>query len=225
MEEAVAAAVGFQAPAQIVPALDLVHRLILDQFLQDDGRSAPVDAAQHQKTAIEPGGKKMREIGRNRLQTRDPARTPAKPGSASRPECGCHREPGSTGGTAPGAAVPPPFVSGRDSPQTDRSGKRRRLPPPARDRERTRAPAIQKRPGGPARPKPDKRPELRRPAGCPKLRRVRIAGCDIAQWPFWESAPNRAVRIGMAWARSPITLPVSKEIAPIIHRHKPSGGS
>ena len=46
MEECEAAAVGRKAPPQIVPALDLVHRLMGDQLLQHRGRRLPVEAPQ-----------------------------------------------------------------------------------------------------------------------------------------------------------------------------------
>src|ERR1700733_15005670 len=72
MEERIAAAVCFETPPQIVPALDLMDGLILDQFFQDDGRSAPVNATQRQKAAVKPRGEKVREIGRDGLQ---PCRT------------------------------------------------------------------------------------------------------------------------------------------------------
>jgi hypothetical protein len=55
MEEGVAAAVGrIDAAAQIVPAVDLVHRLVADDFFQNRGRRRPVDPAQQQEAAIEP---------------------------------------------------------------------------------------------------------------------------------------------------------------------------
>jgi hypothetical protein len=63
MEEAEAAAVrGLHAPAKVVPALDLVHGLVADDPLQDIGRSGPVDPAQNEKAAVEPGIEEMDEI-------------------------------------------------------------------------------------------------------------------------------------------------------------------
>ncbi len=63
MEEGEAAAVGRQAAPQIVPAMDLVDRLVCDQLLQHRGRRLPVDAPQFEKAAIEPGGEQMPEVG------------------------------------------------------------------------------------------------------------------------------------------------------------------
>ena len=68
MEERIAAAVCFETPPQVVPALDLMHRLILDQLFQDDGRGPPVDATQHQEAAVKPRGEKVRKIGGDGLQ-------------------------------------------------------------------------------------------------------------------------------------------------------------
>ena len=44
MEEREAAAVGREPAAQVVPARDLVHGLVLDQLLEHDRRRVPVDA-------------------------------------------------------------------------------------------------------------------------------------------------------------------------------------
>ena len=44
MEEREAAPVGFQPAPQVAPALDRVHRLVLDQLLEHDRRRVPVDA-------------------------------------------------------------------------------------------------------------------------------------------------------------------------------------
>ena len=70
MEEGEAAAVGRKAAPQIVPALDLVHRLIGDQLLQHRGRRLPVDPPQFEKAAVEPGGEQMLEVGVEQLQFR-----------------------------------------------------------------------------------------------------------------------------------------------------------
>ena len=50
------------AAAQIVPARDLMHRLVRDDVLERLGRGRPVDAAQLQKTAVEPGAEQVLEI-------------------------------------------------------------------------------------------------------------------------------------------------------------------
>src|SRR5216683_3364023 len=56
MEEGEAAPIGCKPPPQIVPALDLMHRLIGDQLLQHRRRGLPVDPPHLEKTAVEPGG-------------------------------------------------------------------------------------------------------------------------------------------------------------------------
>ena len=62
MEECVAATVGFEAPAQVVPPLDLMYRLVLNQALEDDRRCLPVDSLQRQEAAVEPGAKQVCEV-------------------------------------------------------------------------------------------------------------------------------------------------------------------
>src|SRR2546430_6039658 len=44
-------------PAQIPPAADGVHRLVLDQLLEHHRRRAPVDALESKKAAVEPRAK------------------------------------------------------------------------------------------------------------------------------------------------------------------------
>ena len=71
MEEGEAAPVGgIEAAAQVVPALDLVHRLVGDDLLQDRRRRLPVDAAQHQEAAVEPGLQQV-HAGRRRRAASD----------------------------------------------------------------------------------------------------------------------------------------------------------
>ena len=63
MEEGKAAPVaGIEAAAQVVPALDLVHGLVVDDLLQDGRRRLPVDAAQHQEAAVEPRRQQMHQV-------------------------------------------------------------------------------------------------------------------------------------------------------------------
>ena len=55
MEERKAAPVRrVDAAAQVVPVLDLMHRLIADDLFQNQRGRPPIDAAQHQEAAIEP---------------------------------------------------------------------------------------------------------------------------------------------------------------------------
>ena len=63
MEEGVAAPVGrIDAAAQVLPVADRVHRLVADDLFQHDRRRRPVDVAQHQEAAVEPGREQMHEI-------------------------------------------------------------------------------------------------------------------------------------------------------------------
>ena len=63
MEEGVAAPVArIDTPAQVVPAVDLVHRLVADDLFQNVRRRRPVDAPQHQEAAVEPGREQMDEV-------------------------------------------------------------------------------------------------------------------------------------------------------------------
>ena len=63
MEEGEAAPVlRFDAPAQVVPPGDLVDSLVADDLLEDMGGRRPVDRAQHQEAAVEPGREQVLEI-------------------------------------------------------------------------------------------------------------------------------------------------------------------
>ena len=62
MEEGEAAPVRLEAPAQVAPPLDRVHRLVLDQLLQHDRRGAPVDALETQEPAVEPRAQQVHEV-------------------------------------------------------------------------------------------------------------------------------------------------------------------
>jgi hypothetical protein len=63
-------AVGRQPAPRIVLTLDFVHCLIGEQLLQKGRWRLPVDPVQHEKAAIEPGGKEMLEIGIEQFQRR-----------------------------------------------------------------------------------------------------------------------------------------------------------
>ena len=63
MEERVTATIGFKAAPQVAPALDLVHRLILNQPLEHQRRRPPVDASQHEEPTVEPGSEEVHEVG------------------------------------------------------------------------------------------------------------------------------------------------------------------
>ena len=63
MEERVAAPVRrIDARAQVVPVADRMHRLVADDLFQDARRRRPVDAAQHEEAAVEPGREQVDEI-------------------------------------------------------------------------------------------------------------------------------------------------------------------
>ena len=44
MKERKAATIGSEPPPQVIPTADLMHRFMLDEFLQDDGRRVPIDS-------------------------------------------------------------------------------------------------------------------------------------------------------------------------------------
>ena len=73
--------VGIEAAAQVVPALDLVHRLVGDDLVEDGRRRLPVDAAQHQEAAVEPG---RQADASGRVSTRASAGSPRIDSSRSR---------------------------------------------------------------------------------------------------------------------------------------------
>ena len=54
MKKREAATVRCEPAPQIVPAVDLMHRLVSDEFLEYGGRRLPVDSTQFEKAAIEP---------------------------------------------------------------------------------------------------------------------------------------------------------------------------
>src|SRR6266853_6857961 len=72
MEESVTAPVRLKPAPQIMPAADLMHRLVLDKFLENDGRRAPIDSLQNEKSPIEPRHQEVREICFNRRPLRMP---------------------------------------------------------------------------------------------------------------------------------------------------------
>ena len=104
MEECEAAAVGRKPPPQIVPALDLVHRLIGDQLLQHRGRRLPVDPPQFEKAAVEPRGEQMLEVGVEQLQFRFARAAVRQFHCASRSTRWCPRAPCSYVAAVPAGA-------------------------------------------------------------------------------------------------------------------------
>jgi hypothetical protein len=63
MKEGVAAAVRrIDAPAQILPVANFMHRLVADDLFQDHGGRRPVDAAQHEEPPVEPRREQVDEI-------------------------------------------------------------------------------------------------------------------------------------------------------------------
>ena len=70
MKKGEAAAVGFEAAAQIGPAVDFMHRFIADEFFEDASRSLPADSFEAQETAIKPGSEKVPEVGIERVEIR-----------------------------------------------------------------------------------------------------------------------------------------------------------
>ncbi len=62
VEEREAAPVALEPALEVGESVDLVHRLVGDQLLEDCGRGLPVDAAQLQEAAVEPGPEQMGEV-------------------------------------------------------------------------------------------------------------------------------------------------------------------
>ena len=54
VKQCVAPAVRFETPEQIAPVPNLVHRLALDQLLEDGGRCSTVDPATLEEAVVEP---------------------------------------------------------------------------------------------------------------------------------------------------------------------------
>ena len=52
-----------QAPPQIAPAGNLVHGFVVDDFFEHYRRCVPVDGAQLQEAAVEPGIEQVLEVG------------------------------------------------------------------------------------------------------------------------------------------------------------------
>src|SRR6202022_3729729 len=70
MKKGVAAPIRrIDARAQIVPRANFMHRLVANDFFENDRGHGPVDAFQHEKSPIEPGTEKMDEIaiGRRKI--------------------------------------------------------------------------------------------------------------------------------------------------------------
>jgi regulator of protease activity HflC (stomatin/prohibitin superfamily) len=68
VEEAVAAAVAVQPVLHVGPAADVVHRLVLDQLLDQRRGRVPADAAQLQEADVEPGGEHVLHLDVQRAQ-------------------------------------------------------------------------------------------------------------------------------------------------------------
>ena len=62
MEEPEAATVGSESPAQVIPARNLMHRFISNQFFEDQRRRPPVDTLELEKAAVEPGAEEMSKV-------------------------------------------------------------------------------------------------------------------------------------------------------------------
>ncbi len=59
------ASIFLESATQIIPAIDLVHRLVCNQLLEHDGWGLPVDVPQLKKTLIEPGNEQVLQVGVN----------------------------------------------------------------------------------------------------------------------------------------------------------------
>ena len=108
VEEGEAAAVGLQAAAQVVPAVDGVHGLVVDDLFQQLGRRVPVDTAHLQEAGVEPRAEQVQQVGFERHQfglLRQPLQQRA---AHAHQRARCRRACGSGGAAAPGAAARPP---------------------------------------------------------------------------------------------------------------------
>lgn len=63
MEEAVAAAVGFEPAAEVVPAADFVDGFVFDEFFEGFGWGVPVDGSEFEEASVEPGAEEVGEVG------------------------------------------------------------------------------------------------------------------------------------------------------------------
>ena len=63
MEEGEAAAVRLQAPPQVVPAVDRMHGLVLDDLLEQPRRRRPVDLLHLEEARVEPRGQQVQQVG------------------------------------------------------------------------------------------------------------------------------------------------------------------
>ena len=68
MEDGKATAVCFQPLAEVVPALNLVHRLVKNDLLEQVSGRAPVHAHDLQEAGIEPGRKQVAEVPIDRVE-------------------------------------------------------------------------------------------------------------------------------------------------------------
>src|SRR3546814_18637094 len=62
MEQRIAAAVGIQPVAHILPGGDLVHGFVGDQLLEQRGRRVPVDGAQVEEAGVEPRQQQLAQV-------------------------------------------------------------------------------------------------------------------------------------------------------------------
>ena len=70
VKEPEAAPVRLQAALKVLPVEDLVHRLVLDDLLQHERGSAPVDAPEVEEPAVEPRAEQVEEVRVERLELR-----------------------------------------------------------------------------------------------------------------------------------------------------------
>ncbi len=59
-----------ETATQVIPPLDLMHRFVSDDLVEDGRRRLPVDAAQHQEAAVEPRRQQMAQIAVDRRHRR-----------------------------------------------------------------------------------------------------------------------------------------------------------
>src|SRR4030095_4817843 len=62
MEKGVASPVFFETPPQVVPALDLMHRLVLNEAFENQCRCSPLDSLEDEEPAVEPRTEQVFEV-------------------------------------------------------------------------------------------------------------------------------------------------------------------
>src|SRR5690349_17466444 len=63
MKERVASPIALEASPQVVPPLNLMYRLMLDQSLENQRRRPPVNPLHDEEAAVEPRAEQVQQVG------------------------------------------------------------------------------------------------------------------------------------------------------------------